>query len=182
MINYKVWYIICFKYVLCVIYILTLWIIYDLGLIMVLIDQFVLRNEGLSAGCTRTHRTSIHCLNTLTKRDKLKCFAICDIKVFFLPDRPHSAAGTPGALRCHRSQAVWCHCGSWAWQQIPTDARQLSGKRTLDITYVSQHSLHVYKIIATYLWYIIRLIYVNMLYVLIEFIWWLSILTDQQVF
>lgn len=98
---------------------------------MVLINQFVLRNDGLSAGCTHTHCTFICLLNALTKRDKLKCFAICDIKVFFLPDRPHSAAGTSGALWCHRSQAVWCHRGSWAWQQIPADARQLSGKCTL---------------------------------------------------
>lgn len=39
--------------------------------------------------------------------------------------------------------------------------------------------MHAYK--TTYLWHNIRLIYVNMLYVLIEFIRLLNILTDQQV-
>lgn len=52
-------------------------------------------------------------------------------RVLPLSDWPRSAAAPPGTLRHHRSQAVRCHRGSWAWQPIAAAPRQLPGKAAL---------------------------------------------------
>lgn len=88
---------------------------------------------SLTHQCRNAKYSAFRRIYTFSKTSKLKkgCWRIPCIRfqsALPLSDWPLSATGAPGALRCHRSQAVRCHRGGWAWQQIAAAPRQLPGK------------------------------------------------------